>query len=101
MLPLRDDIPSRRYPVVTLIIVAINVVVFLWELSLGRRLHEVILMLALVPVRYTVGEVADLFSLPEQVTPFLRSMFLHGGWTHLLGNNVDALGIRRQCREPA
>lgn len=86
MLPLRDNIPSRRYPVVTLSIIGLNLLVFLWELSLGRRLQDTILMLGIVPVRYTVTEVAELFTLPEQLAPFLGSMFLHGGWTHLLAN---------------
>jgi len=39
-----------------------------------------------VPVRYTLPEVAQLFSFPEQALPFLSSMFLHGGWTHLVAN---------------
>lgn len=86
MLPLRDDIPSRRFPVVTLLLIAANVAAFFWELSLGRRLQDALLFLGIVPVRYTVGEVAHLFSWGEQLLPFLSSMFLHGGWTHLLGN---------------
>lgn len=105
MLPLRDDIPSRHYPVVTLTLIAVNVLVFFWELRLGPRLADVLLHLGILPVRYTVGEVAALFSWPEQALPFFTSMFLHGGWTHLLGNmwtlwvfgdNVeDRLGRRR------
>jgi hypothetical protein len=60
--------------------------VFFWEVNLGRRLQDAFLFLGIVPVRYTVPEVARLFSWPEQILPFLSSMFLHGGWTHLLGN---------------
>lgn len=86
MLPLRDNIPSRRYPVVTVTLIAVNVVAFLWEVSLGRRLQDALLLLGIVPVRYTVGEIADLFTWREQLWPFLSSMFLHGGWTHLFGN---------------
>jgi membrane associated rhomboid family serine protease len=86
MLPLRDDIPSRRFPIVTLLLIAANGLAFLWELGLGRRLPDALLLLGIVPVRYTVGEVAGLFTWREQLAPFLTSMFLHGGWTHLLGN---------------
>jgi hypothetical protein len=86
MIPLRDDIPSRRFPVVTLGLIGLNVLAFFWELSLGRRLQEMLLLGGIVPVRYTVREVADLFSWREQLLPFFSSMFLHGGWTHLLGN---------------
>ncbi len=86
MLPLRDNIPSRRFPVVTVLLIAVNLAAFVWELGLGRRLQDALLLLGIVPVRYTVAEVSELFSLPEQLWPFLSSMFLHGGWTHLLGN---------------
>ncbi len=86
MLPLRDNIPSRRYPVVTWLIILVNLGVFGWELSLGPALGDALLVYGIVPVRYTVPEVARLFSWPEQLLPFLSSMFMHGGWTHLLGN---------------
>jgi membrane associated rhomboid family serine protease len=86
MLPLRDNIPSRRYPVVTVLLIGLNLAAFGWELSLGRRLPEALLPLGIIPVRYTVREVAGLFSLGEQLAPFFTSMFLHGGWVHLLGN---------------
>mgnify|MGYP000194564172 FL=1 len=86
MLPLRDDIPSRRVPIVTRMIIGLNVVVFLWELSLGPALADAFLVCGIVPVRYTVPEIARLFTWPVQFFPFLTSMFMHGGWTHLLGN---------------
>lgn len=86
MLPLRDNIPSRRYPVITVGLIAANVAVFLWELGQGWRLQEHLLVWGIVPVRYTVGEVAVLFNWWEQLVPFFTSMFLHGGWTHLLSN---------------
>ena len=86
MFPLRDDIPSQRFPVVTLMLIALNVVSFLFELLLGTNLQEFLLHWAIVPVRYTLPEVERLFSFPEQALPFLSSMFLHGGWTHLVAN---------------
>ncbi len=86
MFPLRDDIPSQRFPVVTLMLIALNVASFLFELLLGPNLQEFLLHWAIVPVRYTLPEVARLFSFPEQALPFLSGMFLHGGWTHLVAN---------------
>lgn len=86
MLPLRDDLPSQRFPVVTLTLIALNGLAFYWELGLGPRLADALLLFGIVPARYTVGEVAALFTWGEQALPFLTSMFLHGGWTHLLGN---------------
>ncbi len=86
MLPLRDDVPSRRYPVMTVAIIAVNVAAFLHELGLGRHLEESLLVWGIVPVRYTMPEVAGLFTRPEQLLAFFTSMFLHGGWLHLFGN---------------
>jgi membrane associated rhomboid family serine protease len=86
MLPLRDDIPSRTFPGVTVVIIIVNVIAFLNELRLGPYLEDFLRDYALVPIRYTDGSVAGHFSLFEQAMPFLTSMFLHGGWLHLIGN---------------
>jgi membrane associated rhomboid family serine protease len=82
MLPLQDINPRRRTPILTYLLIAINVIVFLWELSLGdRALQQAFIDLSIVPANVT----ANPFSL-ETVLDFLRSMFFHGGWDHLLGN---------------
>src|SRR6266568_2977472 len=86
MLPLRDDVPSRRYPVMTVTIIAVNVAAFLHELGLGRHLEAFLVVWGIVPVRYTAPEVAGLLTRPEQLLAFFTSMFLHGGWLHLFGN---------------
>ena len=87
VLPIRDNIPSRRFPTATLAIIAVNALVFLWELQLGpQNLERAFVELAIIPVRYSIPEIAQSFSLSEQVLPFFSSMFLHGGWLHLIGN---------------
>jgi hypothetical protein len=86
MLPLRDDIPSRTYPVATVTLIVLNVLVFLYELALGSRLEYLLFDWAIVPMRYTNPGAAEKFTIVEQATPFLSSMFLHGGWLHLFGN---------------
>ncbi|MCL4180039.1 MAG: rhomboid family intramembrane serine protease [Verrucomicrobia bacterium] len=86
MLPLHDDIPARRFPTITVGLIAINALLFLWELRLGGRAEQVLLQFALIPVRYTDAGIAAHFGWFEQLLPFLSSMFLHGGWLHLLGN---------------
>src|SRR6266513_1331737 len=86
MLPIRDDIPSSRFPAVTVGIIAVNVVVFLRELSLGPNLEDLLVQYAVIPARYTVPDVAQLFTVPQQIFALFSSMFLHGGWIHLLGN---------------
>lgn len=85
MLPLRDNIPSSRFPVITLGLIVANGLFFLWELSLGRRLGGVFIELAIIPDRYAHASAGEFFSLPA-IVPFLSSMFLHGGWLHLIGN---------------
>lgn len=87
MLPIRDNVPSRRFPVATLGIIGLNVVFFLWELQMSpRRLERAFAELAIIPARYSIPEIARAFSPGEQILPFFSSMFLHGGWLHLIGN---------------
>ena len=86
MFPLRDNIPSSRFPSATLGIIILNVLVFLHELRLGPQLGGLLEQYGVTPIRYTNTEVAHHFTLSEQLFAFVSSMFLHGGWIHLLGN---------------
>jgi|FLYN01.1.fsa_nt_gi membrane associated rhomboid family serine protease len=82
MLPLTDVNPTRRTPYVTYALIAINVVVFLSQLTLSpRELQFTFLNDAIVPLLVT----RDPFSV-ETLLDFVRSMFFHGGWLHLLSN---------------
>jgi len=85
VLPIRDINPSprRTFPVVNVILIALNVLVFLFELSLGPRLEGFLMAAAFVPARAWSGGGGGV--VPE-ATSALLSMFLHGGWAHLLGN---------------
>jgi len=86
MIPLRDNIPSARFPAVTLAIIAVNFLAFLNELRLGPQLQDFVILHGVIPARYTIPDIARLFSFHEQVFALFSSMFLHGGWIHLLGN---------------
>src|SRR5438445_11439364 len=86
MLPIRDNVPASRYPIITVLIIAANVVMFLYEVTLGQHASSFLLDLGIVPVRYTHPSVAKHFTMVEQAVPFISSMFLHGGWIHLIGN---------------
>lgn len=79
MIPFRDDNQSRSFPVVTVVLIAINVLVFLYQLYLGPQGDQFILEAALVPAR----EVANF---PASLPHFFYSMFMHGGWLHIGGN---------------
>ena len=84
MLPLADHNPRRSTPVVNIILVVVNVLMFLWELQLqaSRVLEPALMSVAFVPVRFWNAPGA---LLPNVITMFV-SMFLHGGWLHLGGN---------------
>ncbi len=86
MIPLRDTVQSRKYPIVRNGLIVVNVLVYLWELSQGSYLQRAFNLYGVVPIRYSNPQIAMHFSLFEQVLPFLTSMFLHGGFFHLLGN---------------
>jgi membrane associated rhomboid family serine protease len=73
MIPLYDVIPSRTLPVVTIGLIAVNVLVFLFELSLGSSVDLFLHAYGLVPAEFS------LFTL-------VTSMFLHGGFSHVGGN---------------
>jgi membrane associated rhomboid family serine protease len=74
MIPLRDVIPSRTFPVVNIALIVLNGVVFLGELSIPDANLQAFLR--------NYGIVPGDFWLPTVLT----SMFLHGGWLHLVGN---------------
>jgi len=86
VLPLRDDIPSQRFPGLTVAIIAVNVAVFLFEVMQGPQIERFLYIWGFVPERYTDSRIASFFTLRQQAAPFLTSMFLHGGWMHLIGN---------------
>jgi membrane associated rhomboid family serine protease len=86
MIPLRDDVPSRRLPVVTIGLIIANVAVFLYEIALGPGAERLFQYLGTIP--YEVMHGVDLP--PPTIHPifltFFSSMFLHGGYSHIIGN---------------
>jgi membrane associated rhomboid family serine protease len=82
MIPLRDKIPSSSFPIINTILIVVNVLIFFYELSLGRELNRFIYDYGLVPAAIF----SSLDSGLDRIYPFFTSMFLHGGWFHLIGN---------------
>ncbi len=80
MIPIRDQIPTKRVPLVTYALIAVNVLVFLLEWLAGSGQEALVYEFALIPAEVTagldVGDVSDIFT----------SMFMHAGLAHLLGN---------------
>lgn len=83
MIPIRDAIRSRSFPVVNITFIVINLIVWIFQLSLGSRGEAFILHYGVVPVRFFWGLHNDLAA---AIIPIFTSMFLHGGWLHVLGN---------------
>ncbi|MBW2144801.1 MAG: rhomboid family intramembrane serine protease, partial [Deltaproteobacteria bacterium] len=86
MLPIRNTVQSRSYPVVNTTIIAANVLFYLVEMSQGANFEQFIVVYGLLPARYSVPEIAAHFSLGQQIFSFFSFMFIHGGFWHLLGN---------------
>ncbi len=86
MFPLRDTIPSRRTPFVLWLILLANALVFVHELRLSEPgLEQLFERYGIVPVRLQLQGSAFVSS-PGAYLALLTSMFLHGGWLHVLGN---------------
>jgi membrane associated rhomboid family serine protease len=80
MIPLYDTLHSRRFPVVNWSLIGLNVLVFLYELSLGpAALESLTRTWGLVPTQLAAHPGS------EWITIF-TAMFLHGGWFHILSN---------------
>ncbi len=80
MIPIKDTVRSRSFPLVNWLLIAINAVVFFFELGLSDgQLNRLIFTYGLVPAGIRLAE-------PITWIPFVTHMFLHGGWLHFLGN---------------
>jgi membrane associated rhomboid family serine protease len=84
MIPLRDSIPSSRSPTLSYAIIILNVLVFLLQLAMGPQLEEFIQVFGFVPRNFFLN--LGHGNLPASIIPIFTSMFLHGGWLHLIAN---------------
>ncbi len=106
MFPIHDDNPTRITPYVTYALLSACVLIFLWQVSLGDAAQQAVYSFGVIPsVLFATRSLpVELEILPAWLTIF-SSMFLHGGWMHLIGNmlylwvfgnNVeDAMGHKR------
>ncbi len=80
MIPLRDEIPTRRVPIVNYALIAVNVLVYLFQSMLGPQEQTLVYEFALIPFQFTsgvsLGDITDIFT----------SMFMHAGLAHIGGN---------------
>ncbi|HXI03671.1 MAG TPA: rhomboid family intramembrane serine protease [Candidatus Saccharimonadales bacterium] len=87
MIPLRDENPTRRFPVVTVALIAVNCLAFLYELALPPATRaDLVMVRGLVPALvWNLPALGPAFAVPVGASVF-TSMFLHGDILHLLGN---------------
>lgn len=81
MIPIRDTIRAQSFPLVNTMLIILNVAVFLFEAAMGpRALEPFVFTFGLIPARF--WEVGGMIGW----LPLFTSIFLHGGWIHLLSN---------------
>ena len=87
MIPFRDTVPLQRTPWVTWLLILLNLIMFLYVEELPPEAERNFQYLhGLVAARYTHPDWAATMGFPEDYMPFITSMFLHGGWMHLIFN---------------
>lgn len=86
MIPLRDTIRASRFPVITVSIIVLNILIFMFEAMLSPgELQRFVTQFGIVPALQIQRFQQAPFSLATWI-PMFTSMFLHGGWFHVLGN---------------
>src|SRR5437879_10838371 len=93
MIPLKDDIPSTSVPIITIGLIVLNALVFLYQLSLGasgepgatQAAEQFVFEFGAIPCRLT-GACAVPDTFPHPAVTVLTSMFVHGGLFHVAGN---------------
>lgn len=88
MIPIRDNLHRRRFPLITFLLITGNILLFLYQSTLPRReLEAFFYQFGLVPAFISEPILALRLSVfSGLIQPFFTSMFLHANWGHLLGN---------------
>lgn len=80
MIPIKDELKTRRVPIVNYLLIAVNVAVFVFQFMSGSKMEAIIYEFAMIPSEITAG-----FDLGD-ARDIITSMFMHAGWLHLVGN---------------
>lgn len=87
MIPLKDMTPRRSFPVVTLLLIIANVIVFIHQVTLPPAAAEAFIRTyGLVPAKIQMALAGRHYTLEQAFIPMFTCMFLHGGILHILGN---------------
>ena len=85
MFPLKDNIESKSFPIVNIGLIVINILFFLYEMSLGRGVENLISSLGFIPARF-VSQLAEGGFSPVSLVSVFSSMFLHANLIHIISN---------------
>lgn len=88
MFPLKDNIPSRYPPFMTVLLIVFTTFIFLLQKSLPPdQMKKVFYLFGLIPLRvFSPASLPETLARTGRIFPFVSSIFLHGNWTHLIGN---------------
>jgi len=87
MIPLKNLRPRIHFPTITVALIVANFLVFFYQLTLDpRALQSFIMTYSMVPARAQLALAHSQYTLTQGFLPLFTSMFLHGGWLHIIGN---------------
>ena len=87
MIPIRDTITSKTFPLFNWLLIAANTLVFLFEISLSpQTLEQFINSFGVIPQQLSLLRPWALLNNPTPLVTLVTHMFLHGGWVHFLSN---------------
>ncbi len=87
MIPIRDTIRSKTFPLFNWLLIGANTLVFLYELSLSpQSLEQFITSFGIIPEQLSLNHPLALLAAPLPIITLVTHMFLHGGWVHFLSN---------------
>jgi membrane associated rhomboid family serine protease len=85
VIPLKDNVPTRAFPIVTVAIIAVNVVVWIWQIT-GTSVNTDVIHYGYYPCAVDDSCVSFARDHEPLVTMVFTSMFMHGSWIHIIGN---------------
>jgi membrane associated rhomboid family serine protease len=87
LIPLKDLTPRRSFPIVTLLLIVVNVAVFFYQVSLPPRAAQAFIMTyGVVPAKIQLAFGGQHYTMAQALIPLFTCMFLHAGWMHIIGN---------------
>jgi membrane associated rhomboid family serine protease len=87
MIPLKDNVPTRTFPIITTSLVLVNILVFIWMLTLpSDSVRATFFKFALIPKELMTSISLRQDLIPYNILTIFSSMFLHGGVLHVAGN---------------